>query len=121
MRVRQLSSTGDMLFGNSLDNFLVDSVACVAQVVGTACKLWLGEWSFDTSQGLPYLEGILGKASQTTSDLTIQDYVLNIQGVVDITSFQSAQDRTGRTYVSQLSVGTQFSQTPVQVINQTEF
>lgn len=121
MRVRKLTATGDMSFGNSIKDFLIDSVPCVAQIVGTSLKLWLGEWSFDTSQGMPYLEGVLGKHDQATSDLTIQNYVLNIQGVVDITSFQSAQNRVGRTYVSQLAVETQFSETPVEIINQTEF
>lgn len=121
MRVRQMTPSGDMTFGNGSANFLVDSPACVGQIVKTSLELWLGEWSFDTSLGMPYLEGVLGKHDQTTSDLAIQNYILNIQGVTDIITYESAQDRQGRTFVSQLTLQTQFSETPTDVVNQTDF
>lgn len=116
-----MTPTGDMTFGASALNFLVDSPACVGQIVKTSCQLWLGEWSFDTSQGLPYLEDVLGKHDQATADLAIQDYILGIQGVEDITSYQSATDPEDRTFVNQLSVQTQFSEDEVEVLNQTDF
>jgi hypothetical protein len=110
-----------MTFGQSLTNFLIDEPATVGQVCLTSVQLWLGEWYQDTSQGLPYLEDVLGKHEQTTSDQAIQDYILGIQGVVDITAFQSAQNRMTRNYVAQLRIVTAYSETELEVINQTNF
>jgi hypothetical protein len=121
MRVRQLSPTGDMTFGQSGLNFLVNSNACVAQIVKTSLQLWQGEWTFDTTQGMPWIEGVIGKHSQNSADLAIQNYILQIQGVEDITEYSSNVNGQGRTFVDSLSIQTQFSETTVQVINQTEF
>lgn len=116
-----MTPSGDMTFGQSQLNFLVDSPACVAQIVKTSCQLWQGEWSFDTSRGLPYIQGVIGKYSQSDSDLTIQNYILGIEGVEDITSYSSAQNRQSRAFVNELSILTEYSETPVEVFNQTEF
>jgi hypothetical protein len=121
MRVRALSPTGDYTFGASQLNFLVDSSAAVAQLVKTALLLWLGEWSYDISQGMPWFEDVIGKHSQATADLAIQNYILGIQGVTDITQFQSAVNAEGRTYVVTLFIQTQFSETPVQVFDAADF
>lgn len=115
MRVRQMSPSGDMTFGASQLNFLVNSPACVGQVVKSSLELWEGQWSFDTTQGFPLLQGILGKQSQATADLTAQNYVRGIEGVTDITSYISSQDRTTREFFSQLAVETEFSKTPFEV------
>lgn len=118
MRVRQQTPSGDMTFGASQLNFLIDSPECVAQVVKTSLQLWQGEWSFDTSQGLPYLTGVIGKYTKETADQTIQNYVLGIQGVTDITAYVSSQDRASRNFIDALRVQTQFSKTDIAVLGE---
>ncbi len=106
-----------MTFGQSQLNFLANNPQCVAQVVKTSLQLWEGEWSFDTSVGFPLLQGVLGKQSQSTADLTIQNYVLGIQGVENITEYESIQNRTTRNFFSRLVLISQFSGEKVTVIS----
>ena len=56
MRVRALSPTGDMTFGQSQNNFLVNSSAAVAQCVKTRLMLFKGEWFRDIRVGIPYFQ-----------------------------------------------------------------
>lgn len=121
MRIRAMTSSGDYQWGNSQLDFLVDSSAAVAQLVRTSLLLWLGEWSFDTSQGMPWLESVLGKHSKENADLAIQNYVLGIDGVIDITEYSSTVNPKGRAFVDVLTIQTQFSENPVQVFDSTEF
>lgn len=121
MRVRTLSPTGDFTFGASQLNFLIDSPATVAQIVKTSLLLWLAEWYLDTSVGMPWIQGVLGKHSQDTADLTVQDYILGIQGVTDISQYTSVGVQPQRIYVASCTIDTQFGPTPVQIANQSQF
>lgn len=121
MRVRQLSPTGDFTFGASQLNFLANSPACVAQVVKTSLLLWLGEWYLDTSVGMPWIQGVLGKHNQDTADLTVQDYILGVQGVTDISNYTSVGEQPKRLYTASVVLDTQFGLTAVQVANQSLF
>src|SRR5208283_5330097 len=60
MRVRKLSTTGGMTFGQGLANFYINSAAGVGQEVVTRLKLIQGEWYLDQSQGVPWFTQILG-------------------------------------------------------------
>lgn len=117
MRVRQLSPTGDMTFGASQLNFLVNSPATVAQVVKTSLLLWLGEWYLDTSVGMPWVQGVLGKHSLDTADVTVQDYILSVQGVTDISEYVSASIQPERVYSASATIDTAYGPTPVQIAN----
>ena len=86
MRVRQLSSTGDFVFGQSQQNFIADSPAAVAQVVKTNLRLWLGKWYLNINDGTPYLEGVIGYHGQEQADATIQNQILNIEVTVSSTN-----------------------------------
>ena len=117
MRVRQLGPTGDYLFGQGQKNFLINSPACVGQVVKTTLLLWQGEWFLDSTVGTPYLTGILGKHSQLQADVTSQDVVLAVQGVTTIQSFQSTDDSVNRAYSVEMTVNTVYGPTPVEIQN----
>lgn len=119
MRVRKLSPTGDFTFGGGQLNYLVDSPACVGQVVKTSLLLWLGEWYLDTTVGMPWIQGVLGKHNQDTADLTVQDYILQVQGVTDISNYTSVGEQPQRNYVARAVIDTQYGPTPVDVSNQT--
>jgi hypothetical protein len=117
MTVRKLSSTGDMTFGSSQLNLMSNTPQTVAQVVQTSFLLWLGEWYVDTSLGMQWIQGVLGKHNQTTADLTVQNYALGIQGVVDISNFSSVDTQDNRNYLASLTIDTIYGPTPVQIAN----
>ena len=121
MRVRQLSPTGDFTFGASQLNFLVNSPATVAQVVQTSLLLWLGEWYLDTSTGCPWIQGVLGKHNQDTADITLQDYILGVQGVTDISDYNSIGEQPQRLYLANCTIDTAYGTTQVQLTNQSLF
>lgn len=73
----------------------------IAQDVGSACKLYLGELWYNTNQGVPYYQSFLGrppapsalKASMVTAALTVP-------GVVGAVCFlQSVQNRAVKAQV----------------------
>lgn len=84
MIYRQLDAQGDYQLGR----FLSNSPAAVAQAVLTRLQLWQGEWFLDTSDGTPYLQGVLGH--HTNYDLEIQARILGTPGVIEITDYASS-------------------------------
>lgn len=127
MKYRKLSPTGDYTFGGGLGNFYIDEPAAVGQAVGTRLKLWLGEWSFNTDSGTPYLDGIIGKHPTQEADQTIQTEVLatqatqlgggTIDGVVDIQKYLSELDTEARSFSVQLTINTIYGPTVVDLQN----
>lgn len=121
MTVRKLSPTGDFEFGQGALNFISNSPATVAQVVKTALLLWLGEWYLDLTLGMPWIEGVLGKHNQSTADVTVQDYILSVQGVTDIESFESIAQGDLRKYSADCRINTLYGPTAIDVQNSTLF
>lgn len=122
MRYRKLSPTGDYTFGHGLLDFYINTPEAVAQAVKTALGLWLGEWFLDTSLGVPYIQGVIGKHSQDTADQTIQQNILLVEGVTNIASFESTLDPVTRKYVvTKCLINTIYGPTTVDLANQTLF
>lgn len=122
MRYRKLTATGDYSFGNGQLDFYNNVPEAVGQSVMTRLLLWLGEWYLDTTKGTPYLQGILGKYSQTVADVTIQDQVLQTTGVVNISNFASELNPNTRAYsVPTLDINTIYGPTQVQMANYTNY
>lgn len=121
MRVRKLTSTFDYAFGNSQDDFLVNSPAAVAQIVNTSLLLFLAEWYLDTTQGMPWLEGVIGKHNQATADATVQDFILGVQDVTGIGSFVSVDTQSNRLYAASADIDTAFGPTSIDITNEQDF
>lgn len=121
MRVRRLTADYDYAFGASAKDYIADLPETVGQIVGTSLRLWLGEWYYDTSLGMPWIEGVLGKHNQSTADVTVQDFILNITGVVGIPSYTSADFRDVRKYAANATIDTIYGPTPVDIANQRLF
>lgn len=121
MRYRKLSPTGDYTFGGGLLNFYDNVPAAVGQAVQTRLKLWQGEWSFDTSQGTPYLNGILGKHSKDDADQTIQNQVLGTQGITDIQKYLSTLDSVARHLSVEMTIDTVYGPTVVTLKNYVNY
>jgi len=131
MRYRKLSPTGDFVFGGGLANFYIDEPAAVGQAVQTRLRLWRGEWSFDTSQGTPYLDAIIGKHSTQEADQEIQTQVLetvvplsgggSASGVSDIQKYESNRDTVARSFSVTMTIDTIYGPTEVDLLNYVNY
>ena len=104
MRVRAQSPTGDMTFGNGVQNYLVDSPQAVAQCVYTALRLLLGEWFLNTAAGVPWLTQVIGFGTESTQDTVIRNAIQGVQGVKSILSYSSS--RNGTTFTVNVTIDT---------------
>lgn len=117
MRYRKLSPLGDYTFGAGLKNFYIDVPAAVGQACLTRLKLWLGEWSFDTTQGTTYLDGILGKHTKENADQVIQARIIGTQNLTNIQNYESILDTTKRSLSVKVTINTDFGPTAVTLQN----
>ena len=121
MRTRKLTSTNDYSFGNGQLNYFINTPAAVGQVVETSLLLFLGEWYLNTDDGMPWFESVLGKHTKVQADNAIQDYILKVEGVVDIGTYESIIDPVQRRFTVMMTVDTVYGPTPVQVSNFQNF
>lgn len=92
MRYRQLSPSGDYVFGNGA-TFLVNTPATVAQAISTRLKLFAGDWFLDRRIGLD-MNQILGYNTQGTRDFEVKQRILGTSGVKSLLQYASTvQDR----------------------------
>lgn len=108
MRVRGMSSTGDMRFGQGAALFLVDSPEAVAQLIKTRLALWTGEWFLDRDEGMPWMQQVIGRGHMSTYDAAIQLRILETPGVVGIEKYSSTYNSTTRTVSISATVNTQY-------------
>lgn len=111
MRYRELSPTGDYVFGQGSQEFLVNSPQCVAQAVGTRLKLLQGEWFLDVTAGTPYSTQVLGTHTQATYDIAIQNEILGTEGVLSISNYTSNVDTVTRALGISATIDTIYGQT----------
>ena len=113
MRYRELTATGDMQFGQSQVNFLVNSPATVAQAVLTRLKLIQLEWFLDQTAGVPYSTDILGADTGSTRDLAYQTVILETQGVTGITEYASYLNPSTRAFTLAATIDTIYGTTTI--------
>jgi hypothetical protein len=122
MQYRKLSPTGDYTFGQGQQNYLANSPACVAQVVETSLRLWLGEWYLNVNDGTPYLESVVGSHSKDQADAAIVARINQCQGVINIQNYQSEYDGNTRAYTSiSGTLNTIFGETQLQMEDLGDF
>lgn len=110
MRVRALDTNGDMTFGQSSANFLIDSPSAVAQAIEVRLQLWTGEWFLDQTVGMPWTTQVLGSRTQTLYDAAIIQKILDTPGVASIQVYSSSLATQTRTLTVTATVSTQYSQ-----------
>lgn len=121
MRYRKLTADDDYSFGNSQLDFYRDEPAAVGQAVKTRLLLWLGEWFLDIEEGTPYMQGILGKYSVDVANTTIQDRVINTQGLVDFENYESVKDADNRSLSVEFDINTIYGPTSVEIANYANY
>lgn len=117
LRVRALSPTGDMTFGQGSANYLVDSPQAVAQIVQTTLKLWRGEWFLALNAGVPYMTQVVGRVNSSVASMVLQDAVLAVPGVVNVGNVTvQLNNQTRQLSVTFQNVQTIFASSPITQI-----
>ncbi len=68
------------------------------QRVAINLKLYLGEWFADTQLGIPYFQSIFGKGTREATDAILKAAIIDTEGVVRLTNFESTIDNSTRAY-----------------------
>lgn len=95
--------TNDLSFINGEIRLTESIEEVVRQKVSIALRTYRGEWFANIEQGVPYLENdnnpiqILGKTSKTVFDTTVRSEILEVQGVTNVTYYESTLDRVNST------------------------
>jgi len=116
MIYRKLTATGDMVFGNGLLDFYINSPAAVAQSVETRLRLWLGEWFVDIAEGTQYQTNVLGTGKSTSAGPTIRQRILETEGVTEIVTFDLTINPDARSLKIVALINTIYGQTNIEVI-----
>ena len=114
MRYRQLSATGDYVFGGQQADFYKDVPEAVGQAVLTRLRLLRGEWFLDNTEGMPWNTEVLGKYTNGTYDAAIRQRILGTQGVLQITEYSSSVDTVNRALSVTATIGTIYGPTKVE-------
>lgn len=105
MKVRKETETGDMIFGNSENNYYADIPEAPAVCIKNRLNLILGSWFLDLREGVDY-QAIINYKFQKNVDVILQNRILGTQGVLAITDYSSSYDADKRKMIVDLTVQT---------------
>lgn len=114
MRYRKLSSTGDYVFGNGQEDFYRDVPEAPAQAVQTRLLLWQTEWFLNVDEGVPYLQGILGKGNEESASIILRSTILQTQGVLSLSDYSNVLNRETRKFSVSATIDTIYGTTTLQ-------
>lgn len=115
MIYRKLDANDDYVFGKGAGNFLSNSPETVAQAIKTALRLFQGEYFPDVTVGVPFGSKILGAGTKTSYDLALQNVILGVTGVLQITQWTSSVDPTTRKAAVSCNIDTVYGQAQVTI------
>jgi len=116
MKYRKQDESGDMVFGNGILDFYIDSPEAVGQAVETRLKLWIGEWFIDITEGTEYQTNVLGTGKSESAGPVIRQRILETDGVVEILSFDLTINADTRALKITSRINTIYGQTTIEVI-----
>jgi len=116
MKYRKQDASGDMVFGNGILDFYIDSPEAVGQAVETRLKLWIGEWFIDITEGTEYQTNVLGTGKSESAGPVIRQRILETDGVVEIVSFDLTINADTRALKITARIKTIYGQTTIEVI-----
>ena len=97
----------DIYFDDSGQLAFVTGKEYTAQRIRTRLQLFLGEWVFDTSQGVPWFEQVFVKpADIITIESIIKNTILETPNVISLLSYTDNLNHATREYSVNFSVDT---------------
>lgn len=121
MRVRKQTGDGDYVFGNGQADFYRDVPEAPGTVSKMRLELWEGEWFLDLTEGTAYVTGVLGKQPSGNPERTIRDRINGTQGMVGISSYESAVDPDTRIMSVEVAENTIYGPTSIALANVGNF
>ncbi|QHJ84256.1 MAG: hypothetical protein [Caudoviricetes sp.] len=113
MTVRALDSNGDIV--TSGVQFITGQDE-VGQTIQTRLRLYLGEYFRDITDGTPWFQQILGKATNMNArEAALRQRIAGTPGVIRLASFSADFDIDSKTYTVSASVITKYGLTEVTV------
>ena len=106
MIFRNLSSDNDWLFGRGIQNFTTNSEALRLNLK-TRLQEWKGDCFYATESGVDY-NNLLSVGTQSLLDSDVKRVILQSEGVLKITSFESEIDPSNREYSGRAEIVTIF-------------
>ena len=97
MIIRATTATGDMTFGNGLQNYFTNEAAIEANIRSKLLE-WVGDCWFNIPAGIDYLN-LLSTGQQANLVIAIKTLVLQCYGVVSIVTFNAV-------FVDAIRIGT---------------
>ncbi|QHC34168.1 hypothetical protein [Komagataeibacter xylinus] len=77
-------STWDLLLDASGNIAVASDVYAIAQDISSAVRVFLGECWYDTTQGMPYRQNILGRSQSVAAfEKQVEQVALTVTGVAD--------------------------------------
>jgi hypothetical protein len=127
VRLRKQDPNGDYQFGHNAADFWFNQIEGVGQSILTRLLLFRGEWFLDLQEGTPWggfplsdavvAQGqILGTHTQLSRDMAIHQRVLDTQGVLAITAYDSQFEPNSRQFSVQATVETIYGLVAIQVL-----
>ena len=109
-RYRRLDADLDMTFGRGGLDFIVDTPEAVAQSIYTRMCLWQEEWYLNLSDGMPWLQQVLGQPPHAGADAAIRARIATTPYVTRLYDYASYYDSGQRTFTVSCKVITAFGQ-----------
>lgn len=106
MIYRKLDEDGDYTFGGNGNSFYRNDPLGVSQSVITRLRLWENEWFLDINEGMPYIGGVMGKYTLEDVDSIVKERIINTEGVIEITSYQSSFNPDLRKFSVSVTIST---------------
>lgn len=96
---------------SSFDIGLIENQDDLEQLIRTRLFMFQGEWAFDTSAGVPWMEDVLGKPSSAQEATSpIKDEILSIPGVRELLEFSAEYTPSTRNVIIRFTVSTDHGQ-----------
>ena len=113
---RKRDERGDMLFGNSINDY-ASTLEAMVLVIQSRLRAMKGEWWEGDSTALPYFGEILNayqtEENKAIIDLMVVERIMDTRCVVSIADVYSRYE--GRNYFFQCTVNTLYGTTPMEV------
>ncbi len=119
MRIRNVSSTNDWTFGQSLSNYVQNEYAVMLDIK-MRLREWYGDCFFALQSGIPWRERLGMHNQKELLDRDVLDTIQNTEGVLNVFDFTSSTD--GRRYLAQCNVYTQYTDVAIPLeINSEDY
>ena len=114
MKVRALDATGDWLFGRGIQSYATEKNA-LKQNVATRLRSWKNDCFFAMDDGVDY-NNFLDIGKKTFLDIDVKRVILQTEGVLRISSYESTLEAGTRAVKIRATIATIFGLVTVEEV-----